>query len=243
MPRILNIVPVPVPDEALAIFQGQFDPAMFQPDTENVFTAPRAGAKVIDSYYEMTLADFFVLEVGSSAEDEGYDAVAINSMSDSGLLALRSRLNIPVVGSAQAAVLTACLLGNRFSVITMWPRWHVLYEKAAAAQGVSARMASIRDIGVRPDASELLAGKEDSVFPLLEKQARAAIDEDGADVLILGSTTMHQSHAYLSERLEVPVINPGVIAAKLAEAFVLCGLTHSKRAYVSPETTQDGAFR
>jgi len=37
---------------------------------------------------------------------------------------------------------------------------------------------------------QLLAGKEEVVFAALEEQGRRAIEEDGADVLLIGSTTM-----------------------------------------------------
>jgi allantoin racemase len=240
--RILNIVPVPVPKEALTSFAAQIPAAATFPGFENVFVAAKAGAGVIDSPYEQALSDTFVLDAGARAEEQGYDGVVVNSMSDSALAALRSRLRIPVVAPSQASMLTACLLGKRFSVITMWPQWHSLYTKAATTEGITHRLASIRDIGVRPDAEQLLAGKEDFVFDALLTQCRAAIDEDGADVLILGSTTMHQSHAWLSERLEVPILNPGVIAYKLCETLVLLGQSHSKKAYPSPDKPQDSLF-
>jgi allantoin racemase len=41
--------------------------------------------------------------------------------------------------------------------------------------------------------------------------------DDGADVIGLGSTTMHGAHRYLSDRLPVPVINPGPLTYKLAK--------------------------
>jgi Asp/Glu/hydantoin racemase len=87
---------------------------------------------------------------------------------------------------------------------------------------------------VAPDNQGLLSGKEDDVFPLLEAAARRAIDEDGADVLILGSTTMHQAHAWLIERLPVPIINPGPLSYKMAEAALGLGLSHSRQAYPRP---------
>jgi allantoin racemase len=244
MPRILEIVPVPVPQEALAGFADMIPEHAVFPGFETRFVAARAGAaNAIDSHYEQALCDAFVLDAGCRAQDEGYDAVVVNSMSDSALSALRSRLDIPVVAPSQASMLAACLLGKRFSVITMWPNWHSLYTKVAAEQGLGHRLASIRDIGVRPDAEQLLAGKEDFVFGALESACRTAIDEDGADVLILGSTTMHQSHAWLRDRLEVPILNPGVIAYKAAESLVLLGLCHSKVAFPGPQTTQDQLFR
>lgn len=240
--KILNIVPVPVPPPALDAFAAQMSPEAFHPETENEFAAARAGATVIDSPYEQLLAETFVLEAGAAAEESGYSAVAINSMSDSALAALRSRLTIPVTAPASSSMLLACMLGKKFSVVTMWPEWHSLYEKTIAEHGIAHRVASIRDIGTRPDAAELLAGKEEVVFDLLERESRAAIDEDGADVIILGSTTMHQSYEHLRNVLEVPVLNPGVIAAKMAELLVLTGVSHSKKAYPSPETPQDALF-
>lgn len=104
------------------------------------------------------------------------------------------------------------------------------------------RLASVRSIDVRPDAQALLQGKEDMVFSKLLDAAKQAIEEDSADVIILGSTTMHQSHAYLAEHLPVPVLNPGVIAYKQCELLLDLGLSHSKAAYPSPESMKDNAF-
>ena len=63
-----------------------------------------------------------------------------------------------------------------------------------------------------------------------------------ADVIVLGSTTMHQSHAYLASRLPVPVLNPGVVAYKMCELFLDLGIAHSKKAFPAPEATKDQAF-
>ena len=95
--------------------------------------------------------------------------------------------------------------------------------------------ASIRSIDVRPDQEQLLAGKEEVVFAALEREGRAALEQDGAHVILIGSTTMHQSVEHLRRTLGVPVINPGPLAIKLAELMVTLGLSHSKRAYMSPE--------
>ena len=74
------------------------------------------------------------------------------------------------------------------------------------------------------------------------RERRAAVDNDGADTLILGSTTMHQSHSYLVSKLEVPILNPGLIALKVCENLVELGIAHSKSAYPDPEVISDDAF-
>ncbi|MFT4822723.1 MAG: allantoin racemase [Halioglobus sp.] len=242
MKRIKMIMPVPMPPVALAAFEAQIPPSLRRDDVSIDFVAVKEGAKILDSYYELTMADAFVLEAGLSAEEEGYDAVCINSMSDSGMAALRSRLSIPVVGPGQSCLLTACMLGDKFSILTMWDQWRPLYKKTIQEQGLAHRLASIRSIDVRPDTQELLAGKEEVVFAQLEAAGLAAIEEDGADVIIIGSTTMHQSHEYLAERLPVPVLNPGLISLKLCEMLLDLGLSHSKRAYPPPEVLNDQIF-
>ena len=54
----------------------------------------------------------------------------------------------------------------------------------------------------------LLGGKEDVVFPQFLKCAMELV-EMGAEAICLGSTTMHEAHAFLAEELPVPAINPG----------------------------------
>ena len=70
-------------------------------------------------------------------------------------------------------------------------------------------------------------------------ESLTAINEDGADVIVLGSTTLHQSYGYLKERLPVPVINPGLVMYKLCEVFLELGLSHSKQAFPTPQALKD----
>lgn len=241
--RIKMIIPVPVPAAALASFASQIPANLLRHDVAVEFCCAARGGGALDSAYEGVMADAFCLDAGLAAEEEGFDAVCVNSMSDSGVAGLRSRLSIPVLGTAAPTYHLASQLGRRFSILSMWDNWRWLYDKVLAETGLQGRLASIRSIGIAPDTAELLAGKEDAVFPLLLDAARRAIDEDGADVLILGSTTMHQSHRFLQDQLDVPVLNPGLIAFKTCETLLDLKLSHSKRAYPSPRGFSDSVFR
>ncbi|MDE0202197.1 MAG: hydantoin racemase, partial [Rhodospirillaceae bacterium] len=59
-------------------------------------------------------------------------------------------------------------------------------------------------------------------------------EDDGAEAILLGSTTMHQAHGHMVENLPVPVINPGPLTYKLAECVLGLGLSHSRKAYPGP---------
>lgn len=240
--KVKMIFPVPLNEATRPMVEAQLPPAFCRPDIHVSFVGAGQVMTLADSYYDMTLMEIAVIEAGMRAEEEGFDAVCINTVSDSGLSALRSRLSIPVLAPGQSSFHLASMLGHKFSVLTMWPRWYPLYRKTLKEYGLESRLASIRSIDVRPDAEALLAGKEEVVFAKLEEVARQAVEEDGADVIVLGSTTMHQSHAYLASRLPVPVLNPGVVAYKMCELFLDLGLAQSKLAYPSPELNKDEAF-
>lgn len=239
MKQILVIVPFPMSNENLAMRKQQLGSVQLSNDMEFTFRPVKAGPKNYISEADMVLADITILEAGLMAELEGFDAVCVDTMSDSGVAALRSTLSIPVVGPGRASMLTAMMLGQRFSIVTMWRKWFHLYEKIVKDLGLQAHLASMRSIDVAPDNQALLGGKEDDIFPLLEKSARQAIDEDGADVILLGSTTMHQAHAYLSSVLEVPVINPGPLTYKMVESLLGLGLSHSSVAYPKSPVPRD----
>lgn len=237
--RIKMIVPIPMDEAGVANRASQLPDTLIAEGFSVDFVAVSWGAALGDSYYDTLLMDMSVFEAGLAAEEEGYDAVCIDTVSDSGLYALRSRLSIPVVAPGQAAFYTACMLGHRFSVITMWDEWYPLYTKILTEYKLNDRCASLRSIKTRPDLEELLEGKEEVVFDKLKRESLAAIEEDGADVIVLGSTTMHQSHAFLAKELPVPVVNPGPVSYKMCEALLQLNLTHSKKAFPSPQAPND----
>ncbi|MCF8484963.1 MAG: aspartate/glutamate racemase family protein [Rhodobacteraceae bacterium] len=239
MKRVLVIVPFPMSEENRDQRRAQLTAVELGPGIMFEFESVRAAPRNYVSAADMALAEIGVLEAGLSAQARGYDAVCIDTMSDSGVAALRSALNIPVIGPGRASVLTAMMLGNRFSILAMWPHWKHLYTKTLTDLGLSNHCASIRWIDATPDNQALMAGKEEDIFPALEAMARRCITEDGAEVILLGSTTMHQAHAYLAARLPVPVVNPGPLTYKLAEAMLGLGLTHSRAAYPTSLAPKD----
>ena len=113
----------------------------------------------------------------------------------------------------------------------------MIYEKGLRQYGLADQCVSIRSPDIMPGPENLLGGKEDVVFPKLVAAGLQCV-EDGAEVICLGSTTMHEAHAHLAENLPVPVINPGPLTYKLAETVLGLGLTHSRKAYPKPTVSK-----
>jgi allantoin racemase len=240
--RIKYIIPFPFDDVGIANRAAQIPRDLLGPETVVECVPVRNHGGTGNGPYEMTLFDIYVIEAGVRAEDEGYDAVIMDSVSDSGLQALRSRLNIPVMGPGLVSQAVAVMLGRRFSIITMWDKWVYLLRRNLETYHLEDRCASIRFVNIPPDVENLFAGKEQEMFQALTAEAHKAVTEDGADVILLGSTTMHQAADYMSAHLPVPVINPGPIAIKMTEMLVQFGLAQSKVAYPPPTQIQDEKF-
>lgn len=235
MKKILVLVPFPMSADELANRQQQAKAVELAPDVELHYRPVKAAPRTYTSYQDYVLADMSLLEAGRSAQEDGFDAVCIDTVSDSGVSALRSVLDIPVIGPGRAMYAMAAMLGDKFSVIAMWKDWFGLYKKTLTEMNLMHKCASMRAIDVTPDNRNLLGGKEEKVFPLLVAAATKCIEEDGADVICLGSTTMHQSAQYLAENLPVPVINPGPLSYKMAEAAIALRLAQSRKAYPAPK--------
>ncbi|MDX6597105.1 MAG: hypothetical protein QOE87_992 [Gaiellales bacterium] len=233
MHKVLVIVPFALEESGMANREAQLKDVRLGPDISFDYRGVKAGPALLDSYHDNALAEVVLFEAGRTAEEDGYDAVCIDTMSDSGVNPLRSVLDIPVIGPGRCSYLTALMLGDKFSVLTQWDPWISLYKKGLRDLGVEDKCASIRSINMPPDVSNLLGGKEEVVFPKLKAAAEQCI-EDGADVICMGSTTMHQAVPYLRENLPVPVINPGPLTYKLAEYLLGLGLTQSRKAYPRP---------
>lgn len=242
MSKFLFILPVPLPKEAINNFAQQLPEEIRGAGPCIDFVGTRGGTGLMESPYESTIANAMVLDAGCRAQEDGYSAVCSFSTSDSGVTALRSRLSIPVVGAGQSSFLLAAQLGKKFSVITMWEPWAHHAVEGVEKSGLKGSLASVRHIDTRPDTSELLSGKEDVVFKKLEEQARLAIAEDGAEVIVVGSTTMYQSCDYLTDVLPCPVINPGVTAYKMCKTLVEMNLSQSRITYPEATVVNDQFF-
>ena len=240
--RIKFILPFPFDDEGVANRAAQIPKEILGPDTDVECIPVRNSATMVDCLYEALVFDMYIVEAGLRAEEEGYDAVIMDTVSDSGLHALRSRLTIPVIGPGMVSYAIAMILGKRFSIITMWDKWRHLYEKNLDTYHLWDKCASIRSVDIPPDVEALFAGKEEEMSTRLTEEAQKAIDEDGAGVILLGSTTMHQAGDYMAQHLAAPVINPGPVAIKITESLVQLGLSHSKIDFPSPATIIDDRF-
>jgi allantoin racemase len=190
--------------------------AVAAPDTEIVpLTAPR-GVPFIATRAEAQIGGAIALEMLAEHHHQ-VDAAVIAAFGDPGLMGARELFEIPVVGMAEAAMLTACMLGRRFAIVTFARALGPWFEECVEMHGLTGRCAGIRmlDEGFS-DIASLQEEKEAVIVQL----AQRAVIEDAADVVILAGAPLAGLAAKVADRIPVPVVDQMGAALKQAEALV-----------------------
>jgi allantoin racemase len=205
-------------------------------DTDMSLATLDRGPASIESRFDEALAVPDVVAKVLAAEQDGIDAAIIDCMGDPGLEAARERVSIPVIGPAEASMHVACMLGHRFSVVTVLDTLIPAFDHHALRMGLTTRLASVRTVGI----PVLDLEDHTRLIEAAIRESLQAVEDDGAHVIILGCTGMAGVAQALLDGLEqhhvtnVPVIDPTVLAVKMAEALVDLQLRHSKRTYPAP---------
>jgi Asp/Glu/hydantoin racemase len=187
--------------------------------TEIVAVTAGFGTLYIENRVEAAIAGHAVLDA-LAGHAVGCDAAIVAAFGDPGLAAGKELLDIPVVGISEAALVTAWLLGRRFSIVCLTARLRVWYAECVAEHGLAGRLASVRalDVPVR----DITRAREELGEPLVELCLRA-VEEDGAEVVIVGGGPAAGLARDAAGRVPVPLLDGVTCAVNVAEMLVRLG--------------------
>ncbi|HZC97301.1 MAG TPA: aspartate/glutamate racemase family protein [Bradyrhizobium sp.] len=186
------------------------------PGTELIVATAGRGVPYIATRAEAQIGGAIALEMLAAA-DSSVDAAVIAAFGDPGLFGARELFDIPVVGLAEAAMLTACMLGRKFAIVTFARALAPWYQECVTMHGLDARCAGIRTLdGTFGLVSDVQVEKEDMLVTL----ANRAVERDDADVVILSGAPLAGLTDKVRDRIPVPVIDPTAAAVRQAETLV-----------------------
>jgi Asp/Glu/hydantoin racemase len=187
--------------------------------TEIVTATARFGTPYIENRAEAAIAAHAVLDTLADRA-EGCDAAIVSAFGDPGLAGARELFDFPVVGISEAAFLMAWTLGRRHAIVCLTPRLRTWYMECAAEHGLAGRLASVRALD--GPIADITRVREDLGDRVLELCLRA-VDEDGAEVLIIGGGPLAGLAREIGPRLPVPALDGVSCGVRLAEALVALG--------------------
>ncbi|HWE60744.1 MAG TPA: aspartate/glutamate racemase family protein [Chloroflexota bacterium] len=199
-------------------------------ETQITTMQPARGPRSIEGYLDAVYAAEATLEM-MLAERDRHDAFVIACFSAHGLHAAREALTAPVFGIGEAAMLLACTLGHRFSVLTSPARSRPAVLELVRSYGLADRCASVRTVDLTVLA---LDDDQERTLARFAEAGRRALDQDDAEVLVLGCSGLALYDKELERLLDVPVLDGVSCAVKLAEAATGYGVRTSKRLGFAP---------
>ncbi|MEJ2739399.1 MAG: aspartate/glutamate racemase family protein [Dehalococcoidia bacterium] len=231
--RILYLNP-DATDKLNKIHQGYLDryiSAGYEIEVRNI---EYGGELPACAYYTAISVPYIVDEI-LKGETEGFDATIVACFGNPGVKEAREVVRTPVIALGESACYIAALLGDTIGIVTAGAkiqhqdlRLNDNYHNGLANRVVSIRCVDVSSAGGIETISERDLSEETE---LLIQQGKKAIEEDGADVLILGCAGMIGVAEAIQNELGVPVVDATLVSLKIAEMFISLGLTHSTLAY------------
>jgi allantoin racemase len=179
-------------------------------------------------YYEhINLGE--TLEWVRKAEKQGFSAAIIGCFYDPGMREARELVSIPVILPAEATMHVAATLGHKFSILVGRRKSIPKMESNVYVYGLERKLASFR---VLDFTVPRMFSERERLQKAILIQAKKAVEEDGAEAIVLGCTIQSGFMKDLTEKLQVPVLDAVVTSWKFAEMMAdlyrKTGLKHSK---------------
>jgi allantoin racemase len=188
------------------------------PGTGIVTATATRGFPYISCKAEAQVAGAIVLEM--LAERQGaFDVAIVAAFGDPGLFAARELFDQPIVGMSEAAMLTACMLGKRFGIVSFAAAMEPWYAECVESHGLTGRCAGIFCLNESFASITSVAEEKTEAIVALAGAAAAA----GSDVVILAGAPLAGLAAEVAHRVPVPVIDQAQAALRQAETLARLG--------------------
>ncbi len=195
-------------------------------DTELIPLTNPKGTKNIDcSFADYQSVWSFQRAIVDAVSAEPVDAVVLAGFGNVGVFALKELLSIPVVSISEAAQTVACMLGHKYSILTMLRQFIPYQEDLVRLYRFEGKCASVRGINVNVE--NCVINRESTLVKLQQEILKIA-ENDGAEVVVLGCAGLCGYDEALSELTGLPVLDPVTVSVPVAEMLVACGLSQSK---------------
>ncbi len=206
-----------------------------RPDTTIDGLTADFGVPYIATRSELAIAGYALLD-GLARHHEGYDAVILGAFCQALVPAAKELIPLPVIGIAEAGLRAAQIFGQRIAIIGLGTPDRGSNEAIVAELGMGPAIASIRRL---PLSGTALTERQADAEAMVIVQAKKAVNEDHADVLVFGGAAFAGMAERLRDHLPVPAISPVSQAVALAEIAARTGWRNpTKGPYSQPGAKQ-----
>lgn len=227
--KIRVIIPVVGPEHDQTVLD-EISSAL-SPDCEVSVRSLSRGTASIESRYAESLNLHEIIRLARQAEQDRVDGVFVDCLSGA-ISTIREVIDTPVIGAFEPAVYAAAMVADRFSIVTPVESVVPMLRSMARQIGVAERLASIRSFGI----PVVQLGDLEPLSKSLVSASIKAVEEDGAEAIVLGCTGILKvvrtvSDALVDHGCPAPVINPTTAAIGTLEMLIRNRLAQSRLTY------------
>ncbi|MCP4720293.1 MAG: racemase [Desulfobacteraceae bacterium] len=232
--KIKIIVPAAT-DEFNAGIKKEVD-TVKAPDCSISIENLKSGPQSIESRYDEFLAGPDIVKISLNAQQQGFDGIFIDCFGEPQVSVVREIVDIPVIGGFGAALMTANMISQKFSIISVLDRVVAMNSDLVRTYGLGQNIASMPIIGMEV---KELKNKKKLIERLVEVSLNA-IKEQGAQAIVLGCTGMLDVAKSVEKILKdkgkpAPVIDPTTTAIGFLQSLIRNNLSQSRLTYFTPE--------
>jgi allantoin racemase len=193
----------------------EFTRGEFEVFTESIPGAP----EFIETYEDQVKAAPGMIQLIRDNEDT-FDGFIVACHCDPNLDVMKEITEKPVVGIGEASMTLASMLGHRFSVVSTHKHSVPNKEALIRKYHLEGMLASVK---APPDDMDGCGDAEKTL-----SAARLAVEDDMAEVIVLGCAGMAGLDKQIQKELEVPVLDGVICALIIAAGLVKYGVSTSK---------------
>jgi Asp/Glu/hydantoin racemase len=156
------------------------------------------------------------------------DAILVDCVYDPAVDELRDAGGVPAFGPTRLTLPLAAGVARRFSIVSRTERLGGLLADLMTSYGYGAGLASVRTLGLSYEEGKDPVRFEAAMCGALRRVAA----EDGAEAVVLGSTTMAVTEPMREAAGSLPLFMPGLVALRVLEQLWQDGLWPAERARV-----------
>ena len=178
------------------------------------------GPRTLDSPGDLLFCEHAVFLEGMKTDPDEYDAILIDCVFDPALEELRKQAPVATFGPMLTTLPMVRTVADQFSFVARAESQTQWLKDVAEGYGYGEHLASSRALGITYEES-----RDPTIFDkAMSQQLSVVIHEDGAQAVIMGSTTMALSDTVKQSAGTTPLFLPGMVALRAMEGLWFDGL-------------------
>ncbi len=183
------------------------------------------GPTTLDTVADIVACEYQVFQVGATTRENECDAILIDCVFDPAVDAIQKHTGIPTFGPMRTTLSLVHLVAQNFAIIARTQQQCDMMTDVIRRYGFGDSL-----IGTRPLGITYAQARQPAIFTeAMVTQIKNAVEQDGAQAILMGSTTMALNDQLLAAANGVPLFMPGMFALRVMETMWQEGLLRARK--------------